>query len=90
MKLGATGRGMRCDGKKAHWTINPCLIARAHTGGTWAYSRHTEGKKKMQFEHKVGMLPMVMTRTDLDFLLTTGHTACLAASVFWTSALRGF
>src|SRR5260370_4171395 len=25
--------------------------------------------------------------TDLDFLLTTGHAACLAASIFWSSSL---
>jgi len=31
--------------------MDPRLVARAHIGGTWAYSRHTGGEKS-DFEHE--------------------------------------
>ena len=70
--------------EKGLFTMNSRLFARAHTGGTWAYSRHTE-RKKVQLSTKSNRT--MANETDLDFLLTTGHAACLAASIFGSSTL---
>ena len=81
---------MRRDGKNALRKIDPRLVARARTDGIWAYSRRTEGgEKKRGFSTRRNATLGNDDETNFDFLLTTGHTARLAASVFWTSALRG-
>ena len=64
--------------------MNSRLFDRVHNGGTWAYSRRTERKKKI-----VQLSTKSSRATNLYFLLTTGHAARLAASIFGSSTLSG-
>jgi hypothetical protein len=75
--------GWHEDSLKGLFTMNSRLFARAHTDGTWAYSRRTERKKK-----NVCLSTKSSRATaDLYLLLTTGHAARLAASIFGPSSL---
>jgi hypothetical protein len=46
-------------------------------------------KGKVQLSTKSSRATSNETETDLYFLLTTGHAACLAASIFGSSSLGG-
>jgi hypothetical protein len=63
--------------------MNPLLVARVHTDDTWAYFHRTE---RGGLSTKNRRAP-ASNKTDLDFLLTTSHAACLAASIFRPSSL---
>jgi hypothetical protein len=63
--------------------VNSRLVGRVHTDGTWAYSRRTERKLS------TASSGATTNEADLYFLLTTGHAARLAASIFGSSSLGG-
>ena len=67
--------------------MNSRLVVRVHSDGTWAYSRRTERKKNVYLSTKSS--GATGNETDLYFLLTTGHAASLAASIFRSSSLGG-
>jgi hypothetical protein len=69
--------------------MNSRLAARVHTDGTWAYSRRTERKKEKNVYLSTKSSRATANETDLYFLLTTGHAASLAASIFGSSSLGG-
>ena len=70
--------------KRGFQTMDPRLVARAHTGGTWVYSRRT---KKRVFSTEKKCARRADDESNLDFLLTASHTTRLAASVFRSPAL---
>jgi len=94
---GALFRGSTPTGQ-VHWTayelctkslqtMNLRLVDREHTGGTWVYSRHTMKNGFSTRKKRRQLRKGQETESNLDFLLTAGHTSSLAASVFGSPAL---